>query len=64
MVELSRLPGRHSHAVYMNTQTSSIALLKTVIPASGMILSGEYFLGPLPCLRDNKDQIAEQLSQT
>jgi hypothetical protein len=48
----------------MNTQVSSIALLKTVIPASEAILSGKDFLGQLRCLRAIDTEIAGLISPT
>ena len=52
------------HAVYMNTQVSSIALFNIVIPASGPILSCKDLLGQLCCLRAIGYVIAGQLSVT
>jgi hypothetical protein len=46
----------------MNTQASSIALLNTVIPASGPILSGKDLPDQLFCLREILGSIAGQLS--
>jgi hypothetical protein len=46
----------------MNTQVSSIALFKTVIPASEAILSGKDLLGRLRCLRIIDVEIAGLLS--
>src|SRR5215212_9651977 len=60
----SRLPGRYSHAVYVNTQALSIALFKTVIPASEPILSGEDSLDRLRCLRKLTREIAGLLSHS
>jgi hypothetical protein len=54
----------HSHAVYMNAQASSIALLETVIPASESILSCKDSLDELPCLRTITIKIAGQSSRT
>jgi hypothetical protein len=64
ILEKSRLPGRYSHAVYMNTQALSIALFKTVIPASELILSGKDFLDQLRCLRILTREIAGLLSRS
>src|SRR5690242_9324804 len=46
----------------MNTQVTSIALFKTVIPASEPISVGRDFLGWLACLRACVSNIARQLS--
>jgi hypothetical protein len=48
----------------MNTQASSIALLNTVIPASGPILFGKDFPDRLCCLREISGRIAGQLSSS